>query len=318
MENIRLIKLAEEHLPLVRQWRNSPDVRENMYTNHQINDEEHRGWFESVKKDPRKEYFVFELDSQLCGVIGFVDIDLVSRSASWSFYSGDTTRRGLGSLMEVAALDYAFDVLKIQKLSCEVLEFNDSVIKFHKKHGFKIEGVFVKQYFRDGVYFDIYRMAIFDSDWAVCREEVRSRKKNNRAPGSCYSKNFTITSEQVDSFVLLTGGEGEARLNEASPENPTIAGSVVQGLLAGLILPHLFDALFSGEVATYLDQSFSFLGPVCPNKPLQADVTVVSKVGGRILVETTISNVDSGSIIIKGEVTFFIPTQTNQSKANSI
>jgi UDP-4-amino-4,6-dideoxy-N-acetyl-beta-L-altrosamine N-acetyltransferase len=318
MENIRLIKLAQGHLPLVRQWRNSPDVRENMYTNHQINDEEHRGWFESVKKDPRKEYFVFELDGQLCGVIGFVDIDVLSRTASWSFYSGDPTRRGIGSLMEVAALDYAFDVLKIQKLSCEVLEFNEPVIKFHKKHGFKIEGLFVKQYFRDGRYFDIYRMAIFDSDWTECREEVRSQKKNSVAPGTSYSHSFTITSKQVDSFVLLTGGEGGALLNEASTENPVIAESIVQGLLAGLILPHVFDALFSGEVATYLDQSFSFISPVCANKSLQADVIVASKVGGRILVETTIANMDSGLPLVKGEATFFIPTQTKRSKVNSI
>jgi UDP-4-amino-4,6-dideoxy-N-acetyl-beta-L-altrosamine N-acetyltransferase len=277
-----------------------------MYTNHEISAEEHRSWFESVSKDPTKEYFVFELDGELCGVIGFVDIDIKSRTASWAFYSGDTTRRGLGSLMEVAALNYAFEILKIRKLSCEVLEFNEAVIKFHKKHGFNVEGVFVKQYFRDGRYFDIYRLAILGSDWSKCREEVISRSKTSFMPGACYTHSFTITSKQVDSFVLKAGGGNSVRTDEMSAVGSAVAGTIVQGLLL-IEFSRVLAPLFSGEVATYCNQSLNFLFPVYPDMPLQADFRVVSKVGNRIRIETTISDLGSESLLAKGEATLLLP-----------
>ena len=43
-------------------------------------------------------------------------------------------------MMETLALDYAFNELKINRLECEVLEFNSKVISFHKKFGFQEEG----------------------------------------------------------------------------------------------------------------------------------------------------------------------------------
>jgi RimJ/RimL family protein N-acetyltransferase len=68
--------------------------------------------------------------------------------------------------MELLALNYAFDQLKLHKLCCEVLAFNTPVIKLHEKFGFKVEGTLREQYKRGDNFVDIYRLGILAAEWA--------------------------------------------------------------------------------------------------------------------------------------------------------
>jgi UDP-4-amino-4,6-dideoxy-N-acetyl-beta-L-altrosamine N-acetyltransferase len=318
MSNYRLIELVEKHLPLVFQWRNSPLVRENMYINHEISLAEHQGWFERVIADTTKEYFIFELDGEPCGVIGFMDIDIKSGSSSWAFYSGDTARRGVGSLMEIAALNYAFDILKLRKLNCEVIEFNEPVIKFHKKHGFKVEGILRRQYYRDERYWDIYRLAIFDKDWLKCKEDIVSRKKGPFTPGTLYTHNFLVTHEQIVSFATVTGDCNDIHLSDEFAMNLGFSSKIVHGFLSSSIFSKVFGTLFPGEGTIYLDQSLSFLQPIYPDMPLEANFKIMSKVGRRILVETTIHDVERGVLLVKGEANLLLPIQAKAQQVPSV
>ncbi len=164
-----LIPLEEKYLDLILGWRNHPDVRKSMYNEHIISKEEHRNWYATIKDDPSCQYFIFVKDNGPAGVISFTYIDVKNKTSSWAFYSGDTSKRGIGPLMEITALDYAFRKLKLEKLWCEVLEFNESVIRFHKKFGFQEEGIFKGHYLRDGERYDIHRLAIFKDQWLDTR-----------------------------------------------------------------------------------------------------------------------------------------------------
>ena len=77
--------------------------------------------------------------------------------------------------MEIQALDYAFSVLGIRKLYCEVLAFNTPVIKLHQKFGFTVEGVFRQQHKFEGGFVDIYRLGILAPEWSERREELVAR-----------------------------------------------------------------------------------------------------------------------------------------------
>jgi RimJ/RimL family protein N-acetyltransferase len=44
----------------------------------------------------------------------------------------------------------------------------------HKKFGFNIEGVYKKQIYRDGVYIDVYRIALFSTKWKEIRNNLIS------------------------------------------------------------------------------------------------------------------------------------------------
>ena len=161
--SIRPISLADAELVLA--WRNQEAVRINMYNHQIISLETHMKWFHSMLQNETCHYFIYEKNQLPLGVLAISDIDKNNHKASWAFYSGDVTARGIGSEMEQLALDYAFNTLHLNKLCCEVLEFNQSVINFHRKFGFQIEGIRRKDYLRDGKFYDIYQLALLKDEY---------------------------------------------------------------------------------------------------------------------------------------------------------
>ena len=160
---------------MILEWRNEPAVRKNMYTSHEISLDEHRSWFGMLMKDETKAYFVFILDSIPVGVVGFSEIDPITKIATWAFYASPEAPRGTGSLMEYYALEYAFNELKLYKLRCEVLGFNQMVVKLHTKYGFVIEGQLREAHYSEGEYHDIVHLGIFSQEWQEQRDKMKQK-----------------------------------------------------------------------------------------------------------------------------------------------
>ena len=99
----QLVPLTEEYLSLILEWRNHPDVRNNMYTSHIISTEEHYAWFNALLGDLTKKYFVFLLEGQAQGLIGFTKINNDEKRVEWAFYANPQAKRGVGSSMEFFA-----------------------------------------------------------------------------------------------------------------------------------------------------------------------------------------------------------------------
>jgi|SRR4051812_26902681 UDP-4-amino-4,6-dideoxy-N-acetyl-beta-L-altrosamine N-acetyltransferase len=170
---LRYVK--EEDLELMRTWRNASPVREKMYTRHEISFEEHRKWWATVKTSTDKRYFIYELAAVPMGVVAFTNIDPRNEQALWAFYASPEAPKGTGSRMEFLALDYAFDVLKVHKLSCEVLGTNAPVVKLHKKFGFTVEGVFRQHHKMVDQFIDIFRLGLLASEWTSLRPNMMHR-----------------------------------------------------------------------------------------------------------------------------------------------
>lgn len=174
---MELIPLSQEHLTMILEWRNAPEVRSKMYTSHEISQSEHKAWFEKLQSDETKAYFLAQLNNKPVGVIGFSEINLVPSVATWAFYASPDAPRGTGSLMEYYALEYAFSQLKLHKLRCEVLGFNGVVVKLHKKFGFQEEGK-IRDAFHDGeIYHDVVHLGIFAQEWEEIKSELKTKLK---------------------------------------------------------------------------------------------------------------------------------------------
>ena len=167
--------IADDELELMRGWRNSPTVRANMYTRHEITSAEHLSWWEGVRQRDDQQYFMYEVDGKPLGIIGFVSIDTVYSACSWAFYASPEAPKGTGSRMEFIALDYVFTSMNLNKLYCEVLAFNEPVIRLHEKFGMQVEGVFRQQHFAEGHYVDICRLGLLSKEWAIKRTEMQAR-----------------------------------------------------------------------------------------------------------------------------------------------
>jgi UDP-4-amino-4,6-dideoxy-N-acetyl-beta-L-altrosamine N-acetyltransferase len=172
--DIELIPLNQEHLELVRKWRNSKEVGQYMYTDDFISPEQQLKWFKNVSTSDKYEYWMISYQDNLLGVVNLYDIDPRNKRTFWAFYLGDSSVRGvgIGGKVEYHILSYVFDELKFHKLCCEVLGFNEAVIKMHKKYGFKEEGIFKEHINKNNQFYDVYRLAIFNTDWEENKENI--------------------------------------------------------------------------------------------------------------------------------------------------
>jgi UDP-4-amino-4,6-dideoxy-N-acetyl-beta-L-altrosamine N-acetyltransferase len=182
MESIgKLRNIRTEEVDLMRSWRNAPAVRMNMYTRHEISSEEHAAWWAHAQQREDQQYFIFEINDVPMGVVSFTKIDALNRNAEWAFYTAPEALRGTGTKMEYLALEHAFNILNLHKLNCEVLAFNEAVIKLHQKYGFKVEGVLREQHKFEDRFIDIYCLGILRSEWAekssLMLEKLRVRSK---------------------------------------------------------------------------------------------------------------------------------------------
>jgi UDP-4-amino-4,6-dideoxy-N-acetyl-beta-L-altrosamine N-acetyltransferase len=124
-------------LELIFEWRNSPIVRNAMFSNNIISWEEHVSWFDSMTLDDTKLWFLYSDQNKTPhGVAYFTDIDLTQLSAFWGFYLRPNFEPGTGFLMLREVLDMAFNDLGLLKLNAYVLRSNLRSLKTHKRLGF--------------------------------------------------------------------------------------------------------------------------------------------------------------------------------------
>lgn len=159
---IRPMSVAD--LDTVLAWRNHPDVRRYMYTQHEIALDEHTRWFERASQDPSRHLLVFEYDAV---PLGFINIHQVASGsvADWGFYIAPDAPKGTGRLLGQAALQYAFQQARLHRLCGQALGFNERSIRFHLNLGFQQEGVLRQHHFDGQQYHDVVCFGLLASEW---------------------------------------------------------------------------------------------------------------------------------------------------------
>ncbi|TFE03935.1 UDP-4-amino-4,6-dideoxy-N-acetyl-beta-L-altrosamine N-acetyltransferase [Jeotgalibacillus salarius] len=163
--NSYLRSVTEEDLQLIYTWRNSPEIRQLMFNNEEIEWNSHIKWFDYLDSDENSEIKIFIEDKKPRGIVQINKINTYHQTAEWGFYIGDRYKKGLGSLLAYHALNYIFDELNIRKLSAQVLSINDISLKYHNKIGFKQEGLLFQHILREDKLIDVYLFAQFKKNW---------------------------------------------------------------------------------------------------------------------------------------------------------
>lgn len=159
-------KLDEEEIEIIRSIRNEIGVRKNMYSHDEISRSEHLEWVAQVCRSNDTHFYAVLIDGKVAGGASISAIDVVHKRASWAFYlSSSYQGRGIGSVLEQQFVDFLFDNFDIEKLNCEVIEFNGSVIKLHKRFGFIQEGVRRNHVLREGRSYDAVLLGITRQEW---------------------------------------------------------------------------------------------------------------------------------------------------------
>lgn len=164
LDCLSLRGMVQEDLNRVLAWRNHPDIRRYMYTQHEISLDEHRSWFERASQDSHKHLLIFEVNNV---AQGFVNISELSASgvADWGFYIAPEAPKGTGKKLGQAALHYAFDDLHLHKVCGQALGFNERSIKFHRDLGFQQEGVLRDQHYDGSSYHAVICFGLLNTEW---------------------------------------------------------------------------------------------------------------------------------------------------------
>lgn len=95
------------------------------------------------------------------------EIDFALRCANFriAIYRPAERGRGIGSWMVQTTRDFAFEVLKLHRLSLDVFSFNTRAEQVYRKAGFQREGVLRDAVLDGGQYADDILMSMLEEDW---------------------------------------------------------------------------------------------------------------------------------------------------------
>lgn len=174
---IQLRDVRPEDKGVIREWRNLPEVRKYMLTDHIIGPEEHARWFEGIGKDHTCRYWVIHRDGEDVGLIHLYDINERHKRCYWGFYivSPDRRGKGAGSFAWYCVLKYAFEGLQLNKVCSEVLASNQTSVDMHKGFGFVQEGVYRQHVLKDGVLVNVICLGMLREEWVKHKGAVEDK-----------------------------------------------------------------------------------------------------------------------------------------------
>lgn len=171
----KIISEKDIDIKKILKIRNEEKVRNSMINNEIIVIEKHIAWISEYLKNNKKTFYKIKFLKELIGLIT-LDVN-EKKNYSWAFYISEKAKKGLGALIELKFLDFYFFQLLKKDLECQVLSFNQSVIKLHLRYGFKIIGTkknFLSRFKKNHnlIYFHLNL-----KNWKMQRKNVYQRLK---------------------------------------------------------------------------------------------------------------------------------------------
>jgi RimJ/RimL family protein N-acetyltransferase len=148
-----------------------------MFSQHEINEEEHLAWYENHKANPLKVLNVYEDAGEIKGFLQLQKESPENNVFEWGFYISPEAIQGTGTKMAQLALNKVFIEMQGVKVFGEVLAFNLPSIKLHKRLGFNQEGFLRQHHFLNGQYYDVNCFGLLKSEWIAMQQKKELDKK---------------------------------------------------------------------------------------------------------------------------------------------
>ena len=154
----------------VRQMRNA--VREWMYSDHVITEQEHAAWIDRLRTDDTQRVMVAFILGEVIGVANLYRIQLRHATATWGYYLDPNLKgKGYGRALASRIISYAFDECGIEKLNGETLENNHASVQVDLKLGMRIEGVQRSAIVKNGERINIVQLGITAEEFRARQQE---------------------------------------------------------------------------------------------------------------------------------------------------
>jgi len=164
-----------------------------MFTDHEIGLNEHLNWISKLKSEKKQMVFaVLNSQQNPIGTVSISMLDTFHKKADWALYLDGNEKKyemGVAPTLEYNFIEYVFNILKLEKLNCEVIENNEAVVRLHKKFSFIEEGFKRENINKNGKRKGVYFLGLTKNDWLLNKSQIFSKYK------SIFEK-FTITIEE--------------------------------------------------------------------------------------------------------------------------
>jgi len=94
---------------------------------------------------------------------------------------------GLGSILCILGLDYAFQKLGVRRVIGEVLASNERSLRLHERLGFVREGCSRAHVLKNGKYEDVIGYGLLADEWQTKRREISVRMFGKVPEGDIFS-----------------------------------------------------------------------------------------------------------------------------------
>ena len=165
--NVEMIRLREEDLEMVMDWRMRPYITKFMNTDPVLTFESQKKWFEKIKNRDDQINWIIKFEGMPVGLINVFNIDKVNSRCSWGYYIAEKEVRSLklALYLEWNLYDYVFDILCLHKLCNETFVENKQVVKLHIMCGGKEDGIMRQHICKNGTYHDVSIGSILADEW---------------------------------------------------------------------------------------------------------------------------------------------------------
>lgn len=171
-ENIYLRPLTLSDTDLIVKWRNSDSVRKNLFSQELITTASHQKYYNEYIETHKCYQFVVEQIiyeggslygcSIPVGTVYLKNIDHINQKALMGIFIGEgiDRRKGFGKEAVKLILQYGFLQLGLNKIYLQVICSEENQAKVFEEMGFVKEGQFRKDYWRDGIFYDVEQLSI--------------------------------------------------------------------------------------------------------------------------------------------------------------
>ena len=172
---VTLRPLASGDLKRCVRWFSDPQVIQFLGRSTPVTLAEEERWFTEYKRRADEQIFAIEAEGRHVGNLGLHKVDRVHRKAEVGIVIGEPSfwSRGLGADAMRTGLRYGFDVLGLNKISLDVLDYNARGIRSYENVGFVKEGLHREDVYKDGRFVNVLRMSILAREFAA-REAARA------------------------------------------------------------------------------------------------------------------------------------------------
>ncbi len=156
IELLNFVNLNNEEKEMVRLWRNHRNVRNWMFTDHEISFSEHMRFIESLNSENSSHYcWLARRDKNYIGVVTLNKVDFKNKNSYFGLYTNpESDNLGECIYLFKAIIAVAFSIFGLHTLRGDTIKGN-SILKIHEKFGFAVEGILKEFVYKNGEWKDV-------------------------------------------------------------------------------------------------------------------------------------------------------------------